>query len=1640
MRTINTSQSSYVAAASLNPNRPYFRMKYRDDLLRFSSPETGGNYFFNKIPLSVSKASAATVSVAGFTPAYSLVVGTGTTSAFRTLSQNGTGFSASPAGSLNARSLRGSWHQGRYYFMEWNWGSAPFVRSVNSLGGDLQTLSVTGLPNSAIQGSGNNYLSMIRPVAVLRMSSGHLIIVYSSYQYHENIDQMVATINFYFVGSGGGAATLLNTIIQYDMEDVGFTSATYGTGNQHVTYDPGCSRVQAHFISTGKYLIVGNDGTKAIRFILNNGVEGMAEPIIPIDLDANRLHITDASTGKKTYAQYNTFMPTSISQIGNDILLNGTMTRTYSNGDFNTLEMYCTSRDGVNWSIGELSSFIHSFYTTQSDASSAKPMNFSISGVYDDTVSGQTIKRIYAFGTNCVSYASARVKDIDPSNDGTDFTDIVVSGSIQMASNSSDALNLIALRQLEFLQTSNSISPSDLAGKTVSVEMGFKDDSEIEHGAKIGEYLIEAESRSFTVLGREPSTVNGIDAGSWKLTKWFSLTDIDRWSSTMVKDDMKILSKIIVKGIHSGYKNYSNATAQGMYLKNINDPIVGLTSTKDDRDGMFLASVKFEDTGDDNHLTSFGVIVGAEDYTDIYTNGKRDRKGFNAFMIPVTNNWVGHNRTSPQMRISNLKRRGDDPETEPVENDKDLAWVWKYRYTSLWEREEYTSGTVDPKTTITSAADASGSVYAATFSFLKNQEYEVVGRKQGGLVQVFVRKKSRVPASMITQEYYEYTRIGEYRFGRHNRMNWGPRPYWGFVAGTDTFTTAEGWNSAEYENIESTLTEAYDTDTYLFSEQLSRFNQLVVSGGWGQSTVGSPYACVTFSTWPSNIDISIGETVRIKAMNGEFTRNDVLARVVQIYKTGGNPNRVEFDMVWTGQVGNLGALYNNNPELNVYSSYLYKVDVSSTYGFASSGSVSINAIESVDGQVTTDIRISPIEIRTGAPRQASLTAGRGAFVNRQNDAMSIRLVETDGSFHKIYSSSPSGLAWDSETNPVSYKFTSGFNPPNSSTREWRLVMHQGRLLPISTSQINVPKGDETEAKRRYMIKGDEIVRYTNIKTAKRGSATQFTEWCIIPTYYTPIFPAQKGSQTIQQWSIETSYGNGVWKAIPGDRFSSIPAYSLPGLRLTIQGKNEYSRLLSEPNYYAVSANAGNGTSVASTLTFAPALVSGAENVDPNRERQKDYDKQVKELAVLSGRNQFGSPSTGLGVGEPLCYYPIGPNKTEDFSHLIQIGYWQMSSGLYNSAKENIRFVCNLAGIRDVSFQDRDYTINAGASVTLAKSGTNIVQSSFNIEISGVFGGGRQVRIEFRSSYYVLISVSGSSIELTLGMLQGFAKAVSAGITSECILARVSIPVSNLSIEGEHVVSFVSKKERVVIEMDKMPVWTFDLSEYTHTGSLMRDYSFYEEKAGPIKVYADAVNPLYVKWIELNDEVENQIVDMSMSASSAVQFVTGERHIYARTTQNGGLHFSRFIDGNRDVPLAAIPTQKYISDNLETNPYTVPGHILVTGAEYAESIDPDWIRENGYMFGTGQNRLLDTVEDSIREAKLLMRMGKEDSDISNITMTGMVHLQAEDQITKQYTDPDGNSVSEETVVTSHVIEFGPAALRSSIQARTKYEMV
>ena len=231
--------------------------------------------------------------------------------------------------------------------------------------------------------------------------------------------------------------------------------------------------------------------------------------------------------------------------------------------------------------------------------------------------------------------------------------------------------------------------------------------------------------------------------------------------------------------------------------------------------------------------------------------------------------------------------------------------------------------------------------------------------------------------------------------------------------------------------------------------------------------------------------------------------------------------------------------------------------------------------------------------------------------------------------------------------------------------------------------------------------------------------------------------------------------------------------------------------------------------------------------------------------------------------------------------------------------------------------------------------------------------------------------------------------------------------------------------------------------YKFGGAQDDSYDLFTDQKGQVLLTCSGLatgTQMTACFVELSDEVENQIIDMSQQGNQAVQFITQERHIYARTTQNGGIQFGRFLDTTREIPTTPLPTEDYITDKMEYNPFQVPGHALVTGAEYGEHIDPVWIRQNGYVFATNQNRLLDTVDDSIREAKLLLRMAKEDSDSSDLEMRGMVHMQPEDGMVKSYASP--MPVSEEDqdqIITTHVITFDNKSLRSSLQIRKKYSM-
>lgn len=1528
------------------------------------------------------------------------------------------------------------------------------------------------------------------------MEHGDKIAVYTSYEFMTGINQFVCTMSFYYSPNGSTSYSRLRTTIQYDVPYPSSNLLSTLGINVCKELDQSSGCVFGMSTAAGRFFVVANDGTKAVRFSYNQGVEGMLESIIPIDLDANRLEITDSS-GAKTYGKYHQFMPHALTKIGSRYYLNGRMIRTYSNGDQNVMEVYLWSDDGANWSVGDVSFFIDAAYYKKGESVD----NYLYSLVYS---AGQNT--VYAIGSNCYSTAPAR--EIDKQIEGTDFSEIVIQGEIGTQTNSADSMNLVVMRGF------TNIDPSVLGGKTISLELGYYDTLGNVCDVKMGEYFVDSEMHVLSNVGRGPNKVSGSDAGAWKLTRWSSITDIDRWSSTAARDDLKKLSKLIVKGISSDYKAVDNATASGLYLSNLNDPFVGYTSTKDDRDGMFTVCARFTDTGSTVKLSSIGLLIGAEDYTDIYTNGAADRKGWNAYMIPSASTWTGHAQAGPQMRKSNLKRRFDDPGTVADESDVDRAYQWIRRYTSLWRRSVYLAdGSADSSwnTITTAAATGGGSViYSSSFAAQHDVDYEFVVRKQSGRMQLYQRKKGFTSATVSNAAYTDYTLIHEYQFGKDDRINWGPRPYWGFVANTDVFSSLDGWNSREYGNVETTITDAYNNVGTTVQDFINNFpdarlasygfldaingNTLITYNTttkteqvWVEreiSSGGGYYENNTTTTTTTNsqaftydqlylvqivgtLNISVGEIVRVflfeknavspdpigwtisnttpgvvtssfvnfnSGRTNAYGRSEFVGVIESIEDTTQinitpSAKKIRFSKTWGGN------LFNRNGQ-NVYY-VMYKVGPSETHAKMTSGSVVSNVLLDTSGTTL------PIDIRNGSVKQAGTTAGRAAIVNRQNDAILIRLMDSDGATHLMYDGSgQTKLGFDWPTNPISdpvYPGCLAGLKKDVSTREWRILMYQGRLLPMSSVSFGLPDGKQ----KSYMIKGTEIVRYQNWGYKERGSDQQVKVWCIIPAYYTPIFPSEKNATFVRQWSVETSPGKWVE---PGDNFT-VPE-NISGLRMYINGKWSYSSVDGETKYYAVSADSGGGdASVASTLTFAPALKAGADSVNIEEEKAKDTDKQLKEIAILSGREQFETSSGLQSFSDPLCFYPVGPSTTKVPDSFIKVHYWTMNAGLYNSAKDNLKYVCNLAGVSDVWFMDKAGSVGNNATGTVyASSAADPGLSHFVLEMNASVSHASRMTVTFRDAYKIIVDVdnptSGNFNGRGLIVLTLQANHSSLPSSGYQTIAKASIPVSDIALTGSHDFRVIARKERVIVEMDGMPVWTFDLKTYTFGGAKNDQSSLFTDARAPVTLAVSGISSgvSYV-LVELAEEVENQIIDMSQGGGESVQFITKERHIHTRSTQDGGLQFGKFMDGNRDAPAtgASLPTENYIKDQLEYNPFQVPGHVLVTGAEYGEHIDPEWIRQNGYMFNTNQNRLLDTVEDSIKEAKLLIRMMKEDSDNSDVEMIGLPHIQPEDSMTKTYSYPTQEAVSEDQIVSGHSIRFDQSEMKSILKIRKKYSL-
>lgn len=1413
-------------------------------------------------------------------------------------------------GAVNVAAMRGSFDaNGDFYTALWMWNSQPAIYKGTLSGGSISWSTYnSSLVGPVMQQS----VDLVRRVDAVLYTTLGVIAVFGSY----NGEAGVYTQSFYLVKPGSGSIVKLDTIIQRKAPEGTKLAAWYAVERW--------GSFAAAKANGDTITVVANDGVRAVKFHITNGIESQLEPITDIDF---------SSATHKFYAA-------SIEKIGSLYYMTGRMTRSMTDGTSQVLEMYFTSEDMVNWSVGEYSSFI-----TQTASHLVLPAMASF-----------TPAHIYAIGGGNLFRAAARVMDTGGAL--TDISSKVLSASINAGTNAADSASVATHHYQAIAETS--------PGRVLDISAGLKNGSGTEYGGKLGRYVIDVQPEVINAAGRNAVQVDAIDQASWKLINWKANTDIDRWSWTRMEPDLSSAG-MIIKTPQREIKFGST----GFVSTALNNPFVGYSAARDSRDGIARMTVNFGSASSAS-LSSVGFVVGAS------------ASEFNALLIPRNNSVTNR----PAFRRSNLPASDDEGNG---------GWNTEDHVSGLmtsWLTNAYAKITKHPN----ALASGSDEEYYSGAVFSAGTDYLLTLRVQGRRVQLYARTKDLNAATQVSSS--QQSLVYEWLANEYAPLRHSPQSYWGFVAGTDVWCRKDNEFAVE-TGLGRGLTSAWQPGN-IPAEIEYHFGKNLLAGS--TSTNGSGGVNI-----PSGYSGSFnaGQTVRVQVPG----YSDQLRTVKSVSSTV-----VTFYDYRTTSDANFGAPGGT-------TCYLYGMsDGDGVTGELDSGYG--KKYDSINNVVTYDF---------GAAKKPTRMYGRATIVSDTTTALFSRPAYSDGEYHSLLSGSFSnGGTWEA------FDTTS----PLASPYSWRIYMRSSRFFAGAPSQYGLPTYG-------YFKVGDEIVRYVSYTFKKRGSwpgGGSTETWTVCPVYIAPLAKAGGPALKLNQWK---SYGN----AKPGDYFEHIgtaantdpytPAVSPSGLLVEIENRDskpdDYSK--SSTNYYVSSIN---GTTGEITLDkHYPNSINGSY-VDIDKPGVTQAEKDLAsggELAIISGFAQMGTSPELHSTSQPVVFYPT--TDTNPISSLVNVKKFAALAGLYNSAEDDLKYICNLAGVRGVQFRSLgSYSGVLGTTLqTLSTSETDFV---LDLNAHLYAATDNRLRVRFRGNYLLDIRATGLKGVIRL-QLAAPNMAITQGAADQKWVDQVDVSVSEIPISGTvsagvftenaamlHRVRVVVRKNTVAVEVDRQLAWQFDLSDYAADGG-------YYKTAGPVTIQytSSQSQSITARLVELSDDVENHIIDMGTPGGEALSFVRQERHILSRSTQDGGLEFSRYLSRDQEATL----TENLVSVQPKLAALEAVGHVNISGVEFGEWVDESWIQQNGYKFDMGGNRLLDTVSDSTREARTLVRGMKESSKVLAIQGVARLAMQPEGKATVVFSSSgDAPSFpSEDFVISSVSFQIAPqhGAFAGSYELRKYY---
>lgn len=1110
----------------------------------------------------------------------------------------------------------------------------------------------------------------------------------------------------------------------------------------------------------------------------------------------------------------------------------------------------------------------------------------------------------------------------------------------------------------------------------------------------IGIYSIDSIDGSNATKGSQEVGVRGRDVTGKKLADYKFPVDLWLPGLSNVQIDMGTLDKLQLKTNEPGSE--SDATANGgkyfgwkksptsILYNDVNSPAMWLLDAAQ-QDGE-IQLIARTDGGSGPHLSMVGILLNVNEATDKNITG-------HLLLIPKTNTWTGHTQATCQMRTLAL------PAIDQADQEKDnTGWKLTSRRNVLWAKE----GDADLRTTA-----APGTVTVANaYTIPTAADQVIVVRLSGRAVQVYAKALDLTPDGAANNAAFSL--IYEYLYTEDEIIRKPGKVQCGLALCTDVYSDTTAFQQAEYGDVEVGLSHATFN---LATNGVGSFQYVI-----GTATYDNSGRFTAVNITVAGYQLKKTQLLRITGSGNE--------KMIQITAKDSDALNSSFNgtVIYSANAGGVGTVN------------LQVVNEAEYWAWASSGM-----------SQKTDNDGKPIPIDPGGRKKQTRIGGRGIFISETNSAAMLRWIETDGVVHWLMSGDVGGagetpstatgsrVGWALTANPIP---EGGLYWTGSDPGAWRMLLHHGRFFKSSATAYGLPDGVSS---KQYMIVDNEIIRYRDESFAKLGERASVT-WCSVPAYYTALAAMAENSAVLTHWHSGINY--------PGDLFNAIP--DVAGLLVEITARATEGKSESK-NIYAVSAQAGPPD----TLTI--------DTVYPNPLLD------LEAVAILSGRGQWGTRKEQHEKTAPVCFYPgdiygLMPN--------ISIKRFDAFMGRFNNTEDTLRFISCAAGAHNINFRaawnDPALTlsprsISLGTSFTALPLRENL--ASFTLDLNAHLPGNgigtgnytNWLAIRFRGYYELRIGQFNTQTDLT-GGFQGNVRLellntygdVNPDGNGKRLLESIRVRVDPNSISGPYsgaggnwsltentseqsVIRVAVHDATIVVELNGQHLHTFNLSRLVnYQGNYYRNWS------GPIELAYGATlsGNTVTAWVgELGDPVSGRALRGESSARSAIDDFTGNRHVKSRTTANGGIEFSQWwLRDDAGTMRYNLTKDAWSKDDGKT-----PAHIRLTGANdvAAEYIDDATARAEGVQYQVESNDTVETVDQAMREARLLIRRFQEETEGRSVEGHGYLALQVEDKVTLQYAGAGG--LTPVHTATPHIITgisrtASKTALRSNVNVR------